>query len=126
VRLCAGNRIRPRPLLAHCAISLERKIRSRSVNLGHGSRGVTLVSWNQRFFDPFKLPGRKPLVTLRDAAEYIMELPEAEHGLLAACVRAVGLRPRRCKGRCTMMPYRSLRGCGQGGARGGVMRSMST
>jgi hypothetical protein len=25
------------------------------------------------------LPGRKPLVTLRDAAEYITELPKAEH-----------------------------------------------
>ena len=26
------------------------------------------VSWDQRFFDPIMLPGRKPLVTLRDAA----------------------------------------------------------
>ena len=25
------------------------------------------------------VPGRKPLVTLRDAAEYITELPKAEH-----------------------------------------------
>jgi hypothetical protein len=25
------------------------------------------------------VPGRKPLVTLRDAAEYITKLPEAEH-----------------------------------------------
>jgi hypothetical protein len=40
---------------------------------------VTLVSWNQRLFDPIKLPGRKPLVTLRDdAAEYIMELLTTE------------------------------------------------
>jgi hypothetical protein len=37
------------------------------------------VSWDQRFFDPIILPGRKPLVTLRDAAEYITELPKAEH-----------------------------------------------
>jgi hypothetical protein len=37
------------------------------------------VSWDQRFFDPITLPGRKPLVTLRDAAEYITELPKAEH-----------------------------------------------
>jgi hypothetical protein len=36
------------------------------------------VSWDQRFYDPIALPGRKPLVTLRDAAQYIMELPEAE------------------------------------------------
>jgi hypothetical protein len=37
------------------------------------------VSWDQEFFDPIILPGRKPLVTLRDAAEYITELPKAEH-----------------------------------------------
>jgi hypothetical protein len=38
-----------------------------------------LVSWNQRFFDPIILRGRKPLVTLRDAALYITKLPKAEH-----------------------------------------------
>jgi hypothetical protein len=37
------------------------------------------VSWDQRFFDPITVPGRKPLVPLRDAAEYITELPKAEH-----------------------------------------------
>jgi hypothetical protein len=38
------------------------------------------VSWDQKFFDPIILPDdRKPLVTLRDAAEYITELPKAEH-----------------------------------------------
>jgi hypothetical protein len=37
------------------------------------------VSWDQRFFDPIIVPGRKPLVTLRDAAEYITKLPHAEH-----------------------------------------------
>jgi hypothetical protein len=37
------------------------------------------VSWDQRFFDPIIVPGRKPLVTLRDATEYITELPKAEH-----------------------------------------------
>ncbi len=41
---------------------------------------VTLVSWDQRFFDPIMLPGRKPLVTLRDAAQYI-RLPKAEREL---------------------------------------------
>jgi hypothetical protein len=30
-------------------------------------------------FLPIMVPGRKPLVTLRDAAEYITELPKAEH-----------------------------------------------
>jgi hypothetical protein len=37
------------------------------------------VSWDQRFSDPITVPGRKPLVTLRDAAEYIPKLPHAEH-----------------------------------------------
>ena len=38
-----------------------------------------MVSWDQQFFDPIILPGRKPLVTLRDAAVYITKLPKAEH-----------------------------------------------
>jgi len=37
------------------------------------------VAWDQLFFDPITLPGRKPLVTLRDAAQYISKLPKAEH-----------------------------------------------
>lgn len=37
------------------------------------------MSWDQRFFDPIVVPGRKPLITLRDAAEYITKLPHAEH-----------------------------------------------
>ena len=40
---------------------------------------VEFVSWDQRFFAPIILPGRKPLVTLRDAALYITKLPKAEH-----------------------------------------------
>jgi hypothetical protein len=38
-----------------------------------------IVSWDQRFFNPIMVPGRKPLVTLRDAAEYITKLPKAQH-----------------------------------------------
>jgi hypothetical protein len=37
------------------------------------------VSWDQQFDDPIVLPGRKPLVTPRDAALYITKLPKAEH-----------------------------------------------
>jgi hypothetical protein len=37
------------------------------------------LSWNQQFCDPIILPNWKALVTLRDAAEYITELPKAEH-----------------------------------------------
>jgi hypothetical protein len=41
--------------------------------------GVILVSWDQQFFDPIPLPSRKPLVTLREAAECIIKLPKAEN-----------------------------------------------
>jgi hypothetical protein len=39
---------------------------------------VSVVSWDQRFYDPIELPGRKPLVTIRDAAQFIIRLPIAE------------------------------------------------
>jgi hypothetical protein len=42
-------------------------------------READLVSWDQRFFDPIELPGRKKLVTVRDAALYITKPPKAEH-----------------------------------------------
>jgi hypothetical protein len=35
------------------------------------------------------VPGRKPLVTLRDAAQYIIKLPKAERGLPAYCERDI-------------------------------------
>ena len=39
-----------------------------------------MTPWDRRFFDPIKLQGRKPLVTLRDAAlYYITKLPKAEY-----------------------------------------------
>jgi hypothetical protein len=43
-----------------------------------GGNEAKSVSWNQQFFDPIMVPGRKPLATLRDAAQYIMKLPKAE------------------------------------------------
>jgi len=33
----------------------------------------------QQFFDPIILSGRKPLLTLRDAAQFVMKFPKAEH-----------------------------------------------
>jgi hypothetical protein len=36
----------------------------------------------KKVFDPIELPGRKPLITLRDAAVYITKLPRAEHHAL--------------------------------------------
>jgi hypothetical protein len=37
------------------------------------------LPWSARFFDPITLPNGHKLVTLRDAATYITELPKAEH-----------------------------------------------
>jgi len=37
------------------------------------------MDWSRRFDEPIILPGLKPLVTLRDAANYITKLPRAEH-----------------------------------------------
>ena len=34
--------------------------------------------WSREFDDPVELPKGKPLVTLRDAANYIVKLPKAE------------------------------------------------
>jgi hypothetical protein len=36
------------------------------------------VSWDQQFFDPIELPNGHKLVTLRDAAKFIITLPKAE------------------------------------------------
>ena len=37
--------------------------------------------WARPFDDPVLLPGGRELVTLRDAADYIMKLPKAEQNL---------------------------------------------
>jgi len=37
------------------------------------------VLWDQDFFDSIILPERKPLVTLRGVAQYITEVPKADH-----------------------------------------------
>jgi hypothetical protein len=38
-----------------------------------------VTDWSREFEDPIPLPKGRQLVTLRDAATYIMTLPEAEH-----------------------------------------------
>jgi hypothetical protein len=46
------------------------------------------MPWSAKFNEPIPLPGRKPLVSLRDAANHIMRLPKAERELphwQAAC-----------------------------------------
>ena len=37
------------------------------------------MAWDRTFFDPIVLPSGKKLITLRDAAEYVTELPRPEH-----------------------------------------------
>ena len=37
------------------------------------------MSWDLEFYDPIPVPNGKPLATLRDAANYIIALPKAEH-----------------------------------------------
>jgi hypothetical protein len=43
--------------------------------------GSILVEWSRRFDDPIPLPDGGQLVTLKHAADYIMELPDAEQNL---------------------------------------------
>jgi hypothetical protein len=38
-----------------------------------------VAAWARPFDDPVLLPDGRELVTLRDAADYIMKLPKAEH-----------------------------------------------
>jgi len=69
------------------------------------------VTWDQRFFDPIMVPGRKPLVTLRDAALYITELPKAEHDAeewQAAMQTAIARRRKRRA--CNVRPHRRHEG----------------
>jgi len=37
------------------------------------------MGWSRKFNERIPLPNGKPLVTLRDAAQYIMKLPKAEY-----------------------------------------------
>ena len=37
------------------------------------------MAWFKRFVEPIVLPDGRELLALRDAAEYITELPKAEH-----------------------------------------------
>jgi hypothetical protein len=39
------------------------------------------MPWSDPFDDPINPPKGKPLVTLQDAADYIMKLPKAEQNL---------------------------------------------
>jgi hypothetical protein len=40
-----------------------------------------MTNWSRRFEDPIPLPCGRQLVTLQDAADYILKLPKAEQDL---------------------------------------------
>jgi len=42
---------------------------------------MAATGWKRPFDDPIPLPDRGQLVTLKDAADYIMKLPKAEQNL---------------------------------------------
>jgi hypothetical protein len=42
---------------------------------------MTTRGWARHFEDPIPLPNGRQLVTLQDAADYILKLPKAEQGL---------------------------------------------
>jgi hypothetical protein len=70
-------------------IAIPEHIRDFVTNYSGPDRQLTLrlgenrsgMSRNHRFFDPIELSGRKPLVTLRDAAQYIIKLPKVERDI---------------------------------------------
>jgi hypothetical protein len=68
------------------------------------------MSWDQRFFDPIIVSGQVPLVTLRDAAQYITKLPKTGHdaeewqAAMEALLLVAELGGRRCS--------RALASCG--------------
>jgi hypothetical protein len=51
------------------------------------------MSWEQTFLDPIISSHGEPLVTLRDAANYIVKLPKAEQQAPAAPRKAAGRIP---------------------------------
>jgi hypothetical protein len=58
----------------HYDRSVDRKDRSAQMP----REAESLMPWSTPFDDPIELPDGRKLVTLRDAAAYIAELPEAE------------------------------------------------
>jgi hypothetical protein len=61
--------------------------------------------WKQPFDEPIPLPKGKPLLTLKDAASYIMKLPKAEQKL-EEWQTATAILIRAAEGRDFMMHAR--------------------
>jgi hypothetical protein len=43
--------------------------------------GISNQGWQRKFEDPIPLPAGRAIVTLQDAADYIMKLPKAEQAI---------------------------------------------
>jgi hypothetical protein len=61
--------------------------------------------WQRQFDDPVSLPNGRQLVTLKDAADYIMKLPKAEQNL-AEWQTAIGCLIGAAEGRDFLMHAR--------------------
>jgi hypothetical protein len=48
-------------------------------SVARGFFSKLLVPWSARFVDPIILPDGRKLLTLREVAQYITDLPKAEH-----------------------------------------------
>jgi hypothetical protein len=72
----------PYPPILRVDDNFETASQSRT---GSGTRRVVRLmavrGWQKRFEDPIEIFDRKSLVTLKDAADYIMKLPKAEQDL---------------------------------------------
>jgi hypothetical protein len=55
--------------------------RSRAADGISRNEAEAAMSWSRRFADPVPLPGGGEIATLREAGDFIIALPEREHGL---------------------------------------------
>jgi hypothetical protein len=60
-------------------------------------RKAFCVPWSTPFADPITLPDGRKLLTLKDAADYIMKLPKTKSDLpeWQAAIEVLMLQPRR-------------------------------
>lgn len=66
------------------------------------------MPWSTPFFEPIALPRGRPLVTLRDAGNYIRKLPAAEQRLAHWQLAAQWLLLVAERGGDTMMPRAAM------------------
>jgi hypothetical protein len=64
----------------HGRIQLQRPAGKRLTGI-RGADRFAPMAWSQKVFDPIELPNGGKLITLRDAANYIVLLPEPDQAL---------------------------------------------